>query len=223
MFQRFAVAEAQRYFVSVNTNDSQTIPHGNTQRGVNHAVLSFLQTRFNADDAFSLLDIPCGRGEFVLTVKRLFPSSRITCADLHANAPNGDVRFVSMDATKPFPFSADEQFDVIISISGVMEFDNTTGFVSECVKRLNPGGCIIITNDNAFTVRDRLSFLFLGRLRRFSLLLAAHAHTYKYVPAQELLKMFLEQNLTLERVEYVSFCYEDLLFLPLALILYPLQ
>ena len=128
-----------------------------------------------------------------------------------------------MDAAKPFPFSADEQFDAITSISGVMEFDNTAGFIAECVKRLKRSGCIIITNDSAFTVRDRLSYLFLGRVRRFKLLMEAHARTYRYVPVQELLKIFLEQELTLERVDYVSFRDEDLLFLPLALILYPLQ
>jgi len=128
-----------------------------------------------------------------------------------------------MDAAKPFPFSVDEQFDAITSISGVMEFDNTAGFVSECVKRLKPGGRIIITNDNTFTVRDRLSYLFLGRVRRFKLLMEAHSPTYKHVPVQELLKIFFEQKLTLERVEYVSFRDEDVLFLPLALILYPLQ
>jgi 2-polyprenyl-3-methyl-5-hydroxy-6-metoxy-1,4-benzoquinol methylase len=214
---------AQRYFVSVNETNLQTIPHGNTQRGVNRAVFSFLQSRFSPNGAFSLLDIPCGRGEFALAVKRLFPSSTITCADLHAQAPGAEVRFLSMDATKPFPFSAGELFDVITSISGVMEFDNTAGFISECAKQLKPGGRIVITNDNAFTVRDRLSFLFLGRLRRFKLLMEAHSHTYKYIPPQELLKMFFEQHLTLERVEYVSLYYEDLLFLPLAIVLYPLQ
>ena len=203
--------------------DSSTIPRGNTQRGVNRAVLSLLQERFGAGEPFDLLDIPCGRGEFGLTVKRLFPSSRVTCADLHEAAIDGEVSCVQMDAAKPFPFGSDERFDAITSISGVMEFDNTAGFISECVDRLKPAGMIIITNDNAFTVRDRLSFLFLGRLRRFKLLMGAHERTYKHIPLQELVKIFIEQKLTLERVTYVSFYAEDLLCLPFALILYPLQ
>ena len=210
------------YLGPVTALDAQPIPRGNTQRGVNRAVLNVLCATFRAEQSFDLLDIPSGSGEFGRTVKRLFPSSRVTCADLHGSGSD-DLPCRCVDAARPFPFADDERFDAITSISGVMEFDNTEGFVSECVKHLRPGGRIIITNDNAFTVRDRLSYLFLGRVRRFKLLMEAHARTFRHVPVQELAKIFSEQQLTLERVEYVAFFAEDLLFLPLALILYPLQ
>ncbi len=186
-------------------------------------MLSLLQSSFRAEESFELLDIPCGHGEFALTVRRLFPSSRVVGADLGRSAIGPEVPCICMDASKPFPLSDRERFDAIASISGVMEFDNTAGFVSECARRLKDGGRLIITNDNAFTVRDRLSFLLLGRLRRFKLLLEAHQPTYKHIPLQELVKIFAEQKLTLERVEYTSVLREDLLFLPLALLLYPLQ
>jgi SAM-dependent methyltransferase len=222
-----AVAARDRYLdrvtaVEARPDPARAIPRGNTQRGVTRAVLSVLQATFRPEQAFDLLDIPCGCGEFGLTVKQLFPSSHITCADLHGSGVDGDVQFVNMDAAKSFPFEADERFDAITSISGVMEFDNTEGFVSECAKRLKPRGRIVITNDNGFTVRDRLSYLLLGRVRRFKLLLEPHACTYKHIPVQELAKIFAEQDLALDRVEYVSLFAEDLLFLPLALVLYPL-
>lgn len=56
---------------------------------------------------------------------------------------------------------------MVSSISGIMCFGNTDQFLRHCARQLRPGGLLLITNDNCATVRDRLSYLFLGRARRF--------------------------------------------------------
>lgn len=183
-------------------------------------VLEYLASR--GAEWTSLFDVPCGSGDFLEEVGRRHPGRKLLGADIAAPERRG-FDFIRFDASKDFPIPPAARFDVITSISGVMEFDNTSGFIRNCLERLNEGGALVVTNDNCFTVRDRLSYLLIGRLRRFPLLLEAGTPTYRHVPLQELCKIFYEQGLRLEKVRYVGFFPEDFLFLPLALLLYPLQ
>jgi hypothetical protein len=121
------------------------------------------------------------------------------------------------------PFAEAPPFDVLTSISGIMCFANTAQFVQGCAQRLRPGGLLLVSNDNCLTVRDRLSYLFSGRVRRFKLLFEPHEGNFQLVQHQELKRLFDVNGIALQRVVYTAFYTEDLLYLPLALLLWPWQ
>lgn len=167
----------------------------------------------------SLLDIPSGDSEFIAEVKKQYPSALVAGGDVNPHGENA----ICLDATRPLPIRKEIKLDAITSINGVMEFDNTIGFVKSCAEHLNKDGLLIITNDNISTIRDRLSFLFTGRVRRFDLFMSARQPTYKSIPIQELHKIFQECGIKMTKVRYFSIIAEDFFFVPFAVIIYPVQ
>ncbi len=196
------------------------VPHGQTQRGVSREVVATLMRLFDPKAAIRILDIPAGHGELSAYIAKTFPAWTVVRADI-TSPPEGAADFVRLDASRPFQLH--QQFDAVISVSGVMAFDNTTVFFENCVNHLMENGFLIVTNDNCFTVRDRISYLFFGRFRRFKLLMEAEQPCWHHVAIQELYKIALVQKLTCEDVIYTSFFPEDLAFALLALLVYPLQ
>lgn len=65
--------------------------------------------------------------------------------------------FAAVDASPPLEVFCEQPFDVVVSVSGVMEFDNTQQFFETCYKHLHSGGRFIVTNDSSITVWDRIS------------------------------------------------------------------
>ena len=198
---------------------SNTVERGNTQKGVNTAVYNYLDQQEFA----SLLDIPCGQGEFLRHIRSHRPKVKLAGIDLFAT-PHPEIQdvFIRGDAREGFRSLGNQKFDVITSISGVMCFDNVSGFFKNCSGHLNQNGVLIITNDNIQTIRDRLSFLFLGRLKRFKLLYSANEGNWNVVLIQGLWKQFKLNGFKIEKVEYVSLYLEDIVFAPLALMIYPI-
>lgn len=90
-------------------------------------------------------------------------------------------------------------------------------------RALRPGGLLLVSNDNYLTVRDRLSYLFTGRVRRFRLLFEPDEGNFQLVQHQELKRLFDVNGVQLTQVHYTSLYLEDLLYLPLALLLWPWQ
>ena len=95
--------------------------------------------------------------------------------------------------------------------------------VGQCAQRLRPGGLLLVSNDNCLTVRDRLSYLLLGKTRRFQMFVDTEAPTWKLIPLYNLLRVLDMAGFRLRRLEYVSSGWKDWLLLPLALMVYPVQ
>ncbi len=206
--------------------DYAAVPRGNTQKHVNREVLRYVLERSGLPPTSRVLDAPCGEGEFLSLLRKYWPNATLTGCDLRPDAPTvAGLRYQPADLSQPFDAQApgESAFDLVTSISGVMMFGNTRTFVASCARQLRPGGQLLITNDNVLTVRDRLSYLFLGRLRRFKLLFETDEGISQLVQQQELKRLFELHGVALREVIYTSFYGEDLLFLPLALLLYPLQ
>ena len=205
-------------------NSLQGIERGNTQKGVNFAIIRFISKLINERTQIqSLLDIPCGQGEFLRHIRNLWPSIRLAGLDLFAT-PLEEIKdiFHRADARESLGLFHGKKFDVITSISGVMCFDNVSGFFKSASEHLNHGGYLIMTNDNIHTVRDKLSFLFFGRLKRFKLLYSINEGNWNVVLIQGLWKHYRLNGITIEKVEYVSLYPEDLIFIPLAIMIYPI-
>ena len=205
-----------------------SVPRGNTQKHVNRDVLAYLLRHQAARLAQPVrwLDLPCGQGEFLGQVRRFFTQPQLWGADVRPAPPavlGGLAGYEAADLSRQFPFGAGPDFDVITSISGIMCFANTAQFVGNCARRLRPGGLLLVSNDNCLSVRDRLSYLFGGRVRRFRLLFEPDEGNFQLVQHQELKRLFDVNGIALTRVVYTSFYTEDLLYLPLALLLWPWQ
>jgi SAM-dependent methyltransferase len=203
------------------------VPRGNTQKHVNRDVLAYL-LRHEAprlqQPGLRWLDAPCGAGEFLAQVRRFFPQALLSGTDVRPDAPavpGEPVQYAPGDLSQGVPFADAAPFDVLTSISGIMCFANTAQFVGQCAQRLRPGGLLLVSNDNCLTVRDRLSYLHSGRVRRFKLLFEPDEGNFQLVQHQELKRLFDISGIELTRVVYTSFYTEDLLYLPLALLLWP--
>jgi len=200
------------------------ITKGNTQKGVNKAILRFLYGHSHQHPVRSLLDAPCGQGDFLRSFQTVFPGSHMEGFDLFCE-PLPEVRpyFKKADFKNLFQNLKSSQFDVITNISGVMVADQVSDFISEAKKHLNPNGILVLTNDNILTVRDRLSFLLFGRLKRFKLFFSPEEGNWNVVLIQGLWKQLKSNGFDIQKVEYTSFYLEDFLFFPLALLMYPLM
>ncbi|RZK24504.1 MAG: class I SAM-dependent methyltransferase [Hymenobacter sp.] len=200
------------------------VVRGQTQKDVNRTVLTTLVNRFPADAALRVLDLPCGNLEFLSYVARLFPKATLSGADITAPAvANPAVSFVKMDLTKDFQLPDEPSFDLITSISGVMMFGNTLSFVRNCAARLKPGGTLVITNDNSATIIDKVAYLLFGRYRLFKPIYEDTEELTQYVPLPELCRLLRTHGVAIEQIAYTSFYRKDLLLLPLALLIYPIQ
>lgn len=199
------------------------IDRGETQKNVNNAVLQYLVAHFNKNEKYKMLDVPCGTMLFSNYLLKFFPNADITGADIKYPLNEGGKNFIQMDVSKEFLIREEERFDLITSISGIMMFGNTQSFIANCTNRLAKKGTFIITNDNSSTIKDRLSFLLLGRNRLFNLMYSDAEEVTQYVPIQEVCRLLRINGLQIKDIRYTSFYIKDILLLPLALLVYPFQ
>lgn len=211
-----------------NTNNT-TIPQdmvierGETQKDVNTTILKELVKRFGKDQNFRAIDLPCGKGLFLNYMSTLFPKAELHGADLEEQPARSGIQFHAMDLTKEFHLSEEETFDLVTSISGVMMFGNTLNFIRNCIERIKPGGLFVLTNDNSATIIDRVAFLTLGRHRQFPLIYEDDWGITQNIPIQELIRLLRSHGMEIDKVEYTSFYWKDLLYLPFVVLVAPLQ
>lgn len=201
-----------------------SIPVGNTQPGVNEAVLALLDRHHDRAARAKVLDIPCGKGDVLAYLAQRYPDWEFWGGDyLALNPAPKTFHFSEVDASKPFQCGPKGEFDLALSISGVMEFDNTGLFLDQLRDHLRLGGLLVLTNDTVQTVRDRISFLLFGKFKRFALNLYPGFSTYKAIPVQELYKMIRERGFQIREIRYCALRTEDWFLAPLALPIYLFQ
>lgn len=199
-------------------------PKGNTQLGVTKKIYEWLGPALMQDPQLVYLDMPCGEGDFIRFLKKHHPELQahgVEVTSFPTHAAMSSIRLHYTDLSKPIELK--EQFHVITCISGVMEFENTGLFLQSCWQHLRPGGHFFVTNDNVMTIRDRLSFLFFGKVKRFQLSMVPGTPTYKYLSIQELHRILLQTGFKIETIAYTSLRKEDLLMAPLAAFIYIFQ
>ena len=199
------------------------IPRGNTCPGVNRAVIKFLLARGKDFRNEAVLDAPCGQGEFLDVLKTFFPECRTYGADIVLPKENGDHVLIQADLAdeKPLPFT--EQFSLITSISGVMEFDNTLNYLRKIGERTAESGMFIVTNDNLISARDRFLYFFTGRFRQYPIFVSDDAPTWKILPLQNLLRILHDAGFKEIEIRYVQGKWTEWLWLPIAVPMYLTQ
>lgn len=198
-----------------------TIEKGNTQLGVNAEVFRHLGVQ--EKPGFAILDIPCGQGSFLRAIRDHYRQAQPQGVDLFEQ-PFEDIKeFFVRGSSADWSFAQGRTFDVITCISGVMCFDNISEFFEKASAHLNPGGRLIVTNDNILTIRDRLSFLLLGRVRRFKKIYSETEGNWNVMLIQALWKLYRQNGLEVLDVQYTSRRGEDYLLAPLILLFYPIE
>ncbi|GAA4353535.1 hypothetical protein GCM10023185_14260 [Hymenobacter saemangeumensis] len=207
------------------TPDYENVPRGNTQKHVNREVLRYLLERSGLSSQSRVLDLSCGDGELLTLLRRYWPQATLVGSDIRSTAPAvPGLYYQQADLSQPFEIAPGAgAFDLVTSVSGVMMFGNTRTFIASSARHVRPGGQLLVTNDNILTMRDRVSYLFTGRVRRFKLLFEADEKITQLVQHQELKRLLEIHGLEVKEVFYTSFYTEDLLYLPLALLIYPFQ
>lgn len=196
------------------------VPHSRTQKGVNQVVFHHIQPLLEGK-SLKILDLPCGEGEFISFLKSQYPQHSYFGSDYEVPQKKMEFSFSQMNASQISPEKIPSALDLVVCISGVMAFDGVSNFFESLKQNLKPGGTFVVTNDNVMTVRDRLSFLFFGRLKRFQLVFKTWEGNWNVILIQALWMLAARNGFKLEKVEYTSFYWEDLIFLPLALLFYP--
>jgi len=199
------------------------IPRGLTSRGVHKTILEYLLQSEDGLDGKALLDIPCGEGSFMSSLRLFFPNALLRGCDRQKPLNVAQEEFCLIDANQPFTVFRETQFDVICSISGVMEFDNTLQFFTQCRNHLREGGAFLVTNDNVAGIRDRLSYFWLGRPKQYSLLVTKNQPTWKVLSISNIVRILQDAGFHIREIRYVPLRWKDWLWLPLALLIYPVQ
>lgn len=201
------------------------IERGNTCAGVNAAILEYLVNNLPGSGQLRFLDVPCGDGSFLLSAKRLFPLSEVVGADIEpqTNKPGKPDKFCKFDAACQRLPENIGKFDVITSISGIMEFGNTQFFLSNLCDLLKDSGILIISNDNLLSVRDRLLYLLFGRTGQYPGIASRNNPTWKPIPIAALLRLAIEAGLEPVNLFFVLPGRSEFLWSPLAIPVYCIQ
>jgi SAM-dependent methyltransferase len=199
------------------------IPKGNTCRGVHRAIIEYLLESGDVADGKTMLDIPCGAGFLISSLRLFFPKAVLRGCDMRMPKTLSPGDFSPVDASRPFTVFPGMKFDFVFSVSGVMEFDNTLQFFAQCKDCLRDGGLFLVTNDNVVAIRDRIAYFWLGKVRRYQLFVTQGQPTWKVIPVHNMVRILQDAEFKIREIRYTSLRWKDWLMLPLALLVYPIQ
>lgn len=205
---------------------SLTAPRANTQKDVNTTVWSELSKKFGRSSRFTILDNPCGQGEWLQFVQSQNPNAEAIGVDLFGPEQISErIPCYKLDSSGDWATNCatPESVDIVTCISGVMAFDNLTRYFKQSHSILKSSGLLVVTNDNTWTLRDRISYLFNGRVRRFRLSYNTNEGNWNNVSIAVLVQMLEKSGFEITEIKYTAFYPEDFALLPLALLLWPWQ
>jgi SAM-dependent methyltransferase len=92
----------------------------------------------------SLLDLGCGRGDFLRFVHKQRPDLRLTGIDFSPNQDDA-IRFLKGDALST---NIEEQFDVTVSLAVIEHVVDCAAFANRMLALTKPGGTVVIMTVN---------------------------------------------------------------------------
>ena len=196
------------------------IPKWNTERKVNYKIIKWILK--NNLKNLDILDVPSWNADLIKTINKIDNSiiKKWILIDKYVFPNELESKFFYYDYDFSEIWKLNEKFDLVFSVSWVMEFDNISLFIKNLKKSLKKGWKIIITNDNVISLKDRLLYLFFWKIRRFRLFLEPNQPTFHNIPIQEIYKYLIENGLFVLDVKYCWYKKSDLLFFILFFYLY---
>ena len=192
------------------------IPSGCTCRGVARAIIEYLLQSGDDADGKTMLDIPCGEGALISSLRLFFPKAVVRGCDVRMPKTVSPDDFSTVDASRPFTVFPGTKFDFVFSVSGVMEFDNTLQFFARCRDHLRDGGLFLVTNDNVVAIRDRIAYFWLGKVRQYQLFVTQGQPTWKVIPIHNMVRILQDAGFRIREIRCV-FAVEGLAHAPLGI------
>jgi SAM-dependent methyltransferase len=111
------------------------------QNNYPNQLASFLCNRFNIEDNMNLLDLGCGRGDFLKAFRN--QNLHVKGADLIQDQVE-DIKIKNFNFSQdPFPYK-DNSFDVIFTKSVIEHIEEPNHFLSEAYRTLKKNGLILV-------------------------------------------------------------------------------
>lgn len=95
----------------------------------------------------SVLDVGCGKGDFLAYLRRHDKTLRLAGIDLSYNCPFDGITFLQGDVLS---YDQEEQYDVVVSLAAIEHMPDLSRFTSRLLAMCRPGGLIFI-----MTLNDR--------------------------------------------------------------------
>ncbi|MGD9851635.1 MAG: methyltransferase domain-containing protein [Nitrospirales bacterium] len=200
-----------------------TIPRGQTSRGVHKTIIEYLLRIEDSFDGRAMLDVPCGDGSFISSLRRFFPKTVLRGCDLRKPSNLAPEDFCVIDANHPFSVFPETPFDFIFCISGVMEFDNTLQFFTQCRHHMRDSGLFFVTNDNVAGIRDRFTYFWFGKPKQFKYFVTQGQPSWKTLSIANMVRILQDAGFLIQEIRYVPLQGKDWLWLPWALLIYPVH
>ena len=133
--------------------------------------------KYRGAQAVALLDVGCGRGDFLKWLHAKRPNWKLTGLDLSPN-DLGDIPFIQGDV---FDAQLKDKYDVITMFSLIAHLEDNRPFFARMRTLLNDGGILVINTFNT----DSLIFRIARTLKKFGLVspfqrLYSHHHLQHY-------------------------------------------
>ena len=147
---------------------------------------NYLFQRFDMKEGDKILDVGCGRGDFIKGFKDLgLEVFGIDREKGNSEMLKGiEVRLSDIE-NDSFPFS-DETFDIVFSKSVIEHFWKPDNFIKECRRVLKPGGRIIVMTPDWQSQRHIFYDDF------------THVHPYTQISVKDMLKIYNFQDVESE-------------------------
>lgn len=197
----------------------ELVPKGNTAVQVNETALKILQKTL--PQAKRVLDLPCGEGEWLGYLTAKYPQISGVGVDVRKDIAPTQFQYHCLDATKDSIPGGN--YDVVTSISGIVCFGNHLKFFRGVGDILNSKGVFLVTHDNHWTVRDRIYYLLFGTFKRFPVLYREGEGNTQVTNIMTVLDTLEKAGFVWEKIEYTSIRFEDLLWIPFALLVWIFQ
>jgi len=94
----------------------------------------------------SVIDVGCGRGDFLRFARRERPDLELTGIDVAPNEATEGIRFAQGDILQ---YSLDEQFDAVLSFQVIEHLADVNEFVDRLLQLVRPGGIVVVSTPNA--------------------------------------------------------------------------
>lgn len=109
----------------------------------------------------SIVDIGCGTGNLLNLVESNYPKAQLSGVDLVDYTGSDRINFLKQDFNEDFQIE-EKQFDITLCTEVIEHLENPRHFMRQLKKITKPGGHIIITTPNLYSILSLLSFSIKG-------------------------------------------------------------
>ena len=127
--------------------------HKNWFDNPNYKLYKNIEKQISHIKNINLLDVGCGKGDFLLWLHERHPDWKLTGVDLAPNSHN-KIRFITDDI---FKINFDEKFNVITCFAMVEHLDEIKPFIQKMGKLLDKDGIFMVNTFNADSMIFRLA------------------------------------------------------------------